>query len=287
LVLAVTLLAIFVIGTWVAMAAINRPPEDPRIKARRELENALNGSEPVVLIGETGLPRYPYWENVPVTFQESPYRDDSCTFESVRSSELELVPQELAPTSFDLEFDVRHNSDRQRESKVGVYFKKCTWDQSTDYSASSQFEIELHDFILPVEVRGKKAPPPQAILVCARVFREVAGKRDEPTPNTVLRHNIVPLEEKMERIWRRLRIESRPDSLAVYCLENGMKNAFKPRPVPRQLLDLIANELAKKFPDRENQNARPEWEARGAIGLFANRANVSFRNVVITNVRTH
>jgi len=284
------ILAVIVACAAIAIrAAINRTPEDQATRARKELAKALQGTDRVELIGETGLPLFECyrWEGAAVPFSDSPYRDGACSFQTLTDSRLELVPAELMPSAFVLDYEARHDANNSdRNSQVGTYFNRYVWESNDEFSASTCVEVVFNDYPIPGLVKGKLQPPPRlsAMLVVSRVIKESGGERDHPAPSTLERHEFQPPRAGEPRSWRRFRIIALPESLSVSLVANGMSVEFGKGPILRNRFESTAHTLRTLIPNIANADSSPKWGPRGSLGLCVNKGQASFRNVSVTPI---
>lgn len=285
------ILAVIVVCAAIAIrAAINRTPEDQATKARKELAKALQGTDPVELIGETGLPVFECyrWEGAAVPFSDSPYRDGACSFQTLTDSRLELVPAELMPSAFVLDYEARHDANNSdRNSQVGTYFNRYVWESNDKFSVSTCVEVVFNDYSIPGLVKGKLQPPPRlsAMLVVSRVMKESGGERDHLAPSTLERQEFQPPRAGEPRSWRRFRVVALPESLSVSVVSDGKSVEFGKGPILRSRFESTARTLRTLIPNIANAESSPEWGPRGSLGLCVNKGQASFRNVSVTPIR--
>jgi serine/threonine-protein kinase len=254
--------------------------EDPLARARDDLARRLSGTDPVVLIPEAGPPAWFEWTTGATIFTESHQHDGGCTIHSVVESRLELVPAVLAPRSYRLEADVRHEANSDPLSEVGVYFGERVWESSAESRLIGWYELAFNDF------RGRPGNPkvprsPKVISLKVVAVRERPNSRDKPAQIPIGEVRIDPPEDFRARVWRRLRIEVRPTGLTA---ENRIANGPVPligTPVERSALDDFGRDTAKQ-PAAAPRADPPPWGTPGAVGVFVRKGQGAFRSVVLT-----
>jgi len=273
-----------VAGLFVVMALARRPSEDESQKALKRLETELKGDQPVVLIDDKGACKWSRWNTGAVPFADSPRHDGALSFQALTTSRLELVPQELLPPEFILEFDVRHDSDEKAPSEVGAYFNHQMWVETSQYRATSLYTVGFNDYEQP---QGPfKEKPPRQILCSGWAFLEQEEKYDRPPNIPVASFKIQP-PPNGPRKWRTIHLEARKDSMKLSSRVDGRLVGFNPLAVSLTRLDKVSRTLSKMvsselFP--EDKEKWPEWGPKGSIGIFVKQGQGSFRNVVLTRI---
>jgi serine/threonine-protein kinase len=275
-----------VAATWLAMAILKPPTRDPVVEGRNQLAAALKGTEPVFLIGNSGGPKMWWrWQEGAVPFAESMYQDGAFAFQSLDTSRLELVPAELLPPAFILDFEARHEANRHQDSAVGVYFNDEIWETGPDYQARDWYQVSWNDFRQPADPKTNPDPASKSIACRLVATRQSPGDFAQSVSRNIGTHRVHVEPDGAPRPWRRIRIVATPDRLLVQLIERDQESKFGTMPRDLESLQAASRMLADQlFPGRERQmNANiPRWGPSGSLGLMVERGIGSFRNVVIT-----
>jgi serine/threonine-protein kinase len=277
--------AIFLPAIAVTVAMLLTRPDDPMARARRELERRLRGTEPVVLIGNTGTPAWYRWQDGATVFADSEFHDGACCFQTLTVSRLELIPGELAPPEFVLEADVRHDETAEPASESGLYFFHGPWETTPEYRAVAWVEVGFNDYPREKNERVKVDSP--AIYARARATVERAEQQDPGASSTLARLTVEPAVTS-QHPWRIIRVRVAADGLRFQSERNGVPITFLQPLVPSKRMTGVGDALANGlFPDCAHQPIanRLAWGHPGAIGLYVIQGKASFRNVRLTPIR--
>ena len=133
-------------GMWLKPRADVAVAEDPVEAERKKILAEIETLAPVVLIGETGRPRYHVKTDDTVVFRTSTYGDDPCTIESVSQMFLPLLSREDVPESFRLQADIRHENYTSNAGRIGLYFGFWSEDISQTLRQSYFQIVSFNDF---------------------------------------------------------------------------------------------------------------------------------------------
>jgi serine/threonine-protein kinase len=286
----VTAAVLLVVAALAARAALNRPPKDPMDVAYEDLAKAMQGNEPVTLVGETGRPKWFSWKDGEVPFTESMYKDGVCAFQTLDQSQLELVPSELLPPAgFVLDFEARHDANKHYLSNIGVYFTDWIWEVGENYQARVVYRIRWNDHQQPFDPLQNRDPSTKMIVCDALATQQTPGMFASKSSTFLGDHKMHVEDEGTPRSWRRVRITATPERLLVTMVQNGSESDFSTMPRDIESLRKVTRTQATQlFPDRAAlpDFNLPHWGPKGSLGLFVDRGIGSFRNVVISPIHS-
>jgi serine/threonine-protein kinase len=246
------------------------------------MQNMLRGGAPVVLIDETGPPRWLRWPTVEAGTGVHA-RDGCFYFQTATIGLLELMPDPQVPR-YRFRAEVRHDFDPSFQGKVGIYFahEKLLGPKGM---ADSFLEITFTDgdssqFV----VKDDKGQKLRRTALSYRYYRNPGQDRgyNGTTLVTKPQESAVqfypPADPKNEiNPWRKLAVEVTPDEVRTYW-DNQL---FAVR--SRVDLEKRANDYLHS--DSESKDLVFRFNPRSALGLYLDRGMASFRRVVIEPLR--
>ena len=244
---------------------------DPDRIPRKLESDAREGK--LVLIGETGHPRWWRWNMGESAAIITPELHQSFSFTTLEEGRLELL-RKAPPEGYRFSAEVRHDQVSQ-QGWVGVYFahsqrvtnegvKNFTWDYT------------FAEFGLAAELPG---PDPKRKYGAASLTPRVRyGNPDQfAVQDEEISTLFLPAQEtQTPPVWRRVEIEVTPKFLRLYW--EGK----------------LAHELTMAQTRRLGEEFRPggkialpevEFDPSGGLGILASRSKGSFRNVVVEPLR--
>jgi serine/threonine-protein kinase len=273
---------LFVIGATAGPRPTVADPPDPAATIQRE----LTAGRPVTLVGETGLPRYHRAVLGPITLGESSLGDGACTFRTDVRDVLELLP-DPGVNRYRVRLDIRHvavNPDPTGadQDHVGFYFGRRMAAAPGRATIHAMFAVLFRDYPAGRPLPGKDPAEQQAHFEALGLFQ---NPRTGVVPKTRWLANLpfptVPVS--CPGRWRTITAEVTADELHIQWADDGGE--------PRELLRWPGERVRTEARTLNDQLAHadpsapaalPDWRPRMPLGVFANRAVVSIRNVVIT-----
>jgi serine/threonine-protein kinase len=275
--------AAIVLGTLLVVAAgtiLLRPDPDRELKAIRK---ELRGTEPVKLVGESGLPRWHRWDGAAGTFTESNYNDGTCSFHAAASAFLVLLPTEDVPAAYLLRADVRHEVASDGASRAGLFFGRRGEDLPDGTRLSYWHRVVFNDHLRFTHAKTGK-PLPNYMGFAPLVLHRTEGELPSGGPNPTALLEITTLPQVGPRPWRTIWIEVRPDTIRLRSAENGgLALPFQPAivKVPR-LAEIVLHTRRGELPGAADPDELPVLS--GSLGLYVAEGQASFRNVEITRL---
>ncbi len=265
---AVTVVLLAVLGVLAAMWR-----SDPR----RQIERDLTAGRRVVLVAETGNPRWSRWEAGAVDLSGSVTEDGTCGFQTHTTSVLTLV---LDPKtdSFRLSADLRQIRSGNDNSGVGLFVGAHDVPARPDLRTTALVGFEFTDFWRSAELQMPKLQANHGLdarglaLIRDGVSASVSwvdlglAAHFRPT-------NLTPSG------WRTIVVDVSPAGVTAFWQTTEGKG-FR----------LTAGEIEAEFASHSRQIAsgrpgfqlpKPVWNPRGAVGVYARSSAVSVRNVTL------
>jgi serine/threonine-protein kinase len=275
---ALLLVGAFALGAiyWPRQKSPDPPgPPDPLAEIRKEL---AEGRE-VVLVGETGEPRWHRWRLGAATLGRSPVEGDgSCYFQAIETALLELLDDPgIDRYTVSAQFRYLASAVPATDGVVGPYFGY------TEPGGPAANAFCRYYAVVTKEVKAGQVPPAEARL---RVRDMTWTRRAGGAPMPQARDFVVrplPLLTSTPGPWRTVILEVAPERIRF---------RWKPEPdAEEQLLaelvrldehQFVVTTTAKPGRPPDKRDVPPNWSPRLPIGIWADRAAVAFRNVVIT-----
>lgn len=262
---------------------VPQPPDDPKVSAYKELAERLRRNEEVILIGPTGAPAWSTWNTGPAVLSTDGNPEAICSFQTATLSMLELVPQELVPTQFKLQAEVRHDADARATSEAGIYWGYCEWEAGERHRAFSWQQCTFNDS----PDADKKTLLEKAIRSSWFSSLEGVGKRDQRAFHPIAQFRIQPGPPGLPRKWRTIQIEWLSNRITLAHVSEVAKLTDAISRTAKEM-NVYGRELAlQHFPSRRQEtNAnQPRFGKPGSIGIVVQKGQGTFRNVVLTPVR--
>ncbi len=275
---AVVFVALLGLGAAFFILKDQAPPEEPLAAMKREL--GKNGT--VVLQGETGEPR---WHRFPIggsVLSRSLIGDKACSFESMNIGVLELYPE--APSDhFLFEGEVRFadsriGNDPGEHPYLGLFVAgELTGDPKKDKSLL--YTLTGLYFEEGPTVRDHNLMH----FASARILQrsDVVSAKGK----SGMAHTVFTPSATVPGPWRKFRIEVWPDRIIPKTVTGGAEQDFTVS-VRGGTIDAMA--LGKALDRLEHEQRKnigpdgltyPKWNSRGAVGIWAYKAAVDFKNV--------
>ena len=285
------------VGIGIYIATEGPPTADKEMRALRR-------GEKVILIGETGAPRYHRWA---VGMGEAGEQGAGKQFMAfaLETGLLELLPDSQTDRyRFSAEFHV--DASVKTDSKAGIYFAHNRSVLDGRVAVDRIVTVEFNDdHLTQMPFKNLKLPEPGKPSVYDPVtIREgiyyglPTGKfKAEVTPLTYLRV-MDPLDsagmKKWDQIpWRQIVATVGPDDVRVEWRDpdgtyrpvgiESHRLPFQPAIPTSKLMareEHYKGELKKDYPGIDTSGFKP-YSPRGGVGLYVYNARVFFRNVVI------
>ena len=285
------------VGIGIYIATEGPPTADKEMRALRR-------GEKVILIGETGAPRYHRWA---VGMGEAGEQGAGKQFMAfaLETGLLELLPDSQTDRyRFSAEFHV--DASVKTDSKAGIYFAHNRSVLDGRVAVDRIVTVEFNDdHLTQMPFKNLKLPEPGKPSVYDPVtIREgiyyglPTGKfKAEVTPLTYLRV-MDPLDsagmKKWDQIpWRQIVATVGPDDVRVEWRDpdgtyrpvgiESHRLPFQPAIPTSKLMareEHYKGELKKDYPGIDTSGFKP-YSPRGGVGLYVYGARVLFRNVVI------
>ena len=249
------------------------PPPDPLEEMRKELA----AGEPVILLGETGEPRWHRWVLGPVLFAPAGSRGGACSYKALDLAMLDLCPDPMTD-SFRLRAELCHfDTVGSGEYTIGLYFGR----QSTLGNDGWRAEVCLN-----VEFSETPRVVPQAAARLDRLM-VTESPTSPPVPSTLgLLSAPFAQTGAAPGPWRTVEVEVTPRGVKAWLGPPGEK------PVP---FGELTADAVHRFYAARNQGLDaltpahginlPAWNPRGAIGLWSVNSAVAVRNVIVSPLK--
>jgi serine/threonine-protein kinase len=274
----------------VAHASQPDPPPDPQEVMRKELREGRS----VTLIGKTGLPEYYRWRMGGGGFGVSPAGDDTCYFESIEYSLLELV-SDPGIDSYCVEFQLCHlaankglpvqnGAAANEDGQIGPYFGDVELPSLNGKRVHALFPVPFSEFRFNRVPGLPKGPRREASLVQTWATLMVLDPAKRPRTSLI---QLQALEyqrgKESERPWRTFRIEVRPGRVWIGWKEGEQYKEALNVPAARlnQTLTALETQMASQLGGPLNI---PDWNPRTPLGIYAYKAALSVREVTISPI---
>jgi serine/threonine-protein kinase len=249
-------------------------PERPRWA----IERRLSRGEAVILIGETGPPRW--LRSLPsddmILASRAPEKPFS--FNSLNVGRLELVPT-VPVLGYRFSAKVRHDQVIADEGgladgETGIYFAYTTHDQESCWC-----ELTFADLGIRAYPRGTPLHPFKTSTVALRLLHRTHGPEAESEFDQQVLINRVnkPFQPEPDK-WRSLALEVWPEVVRAFWGE-GDQAVLIGEISCAELQQLGANRIKP----RDKQSPKPvfTFAPQGGLGLFISKGSASFQNVVV------
>lgn len=270
LVIMLLFVAAFVLGTanWTKSA-------DPLTTIQKELEE---GKE-VVLVGQTGQPRWYRWGLRDSVLLESETGDHTVALQTPAITFLELVP-DPRHDHYRVTASLRHLHANPLGGKVGVYVGH---DSVTTPSGMGYHQVVLAEFSEMYSIPELKTPQAKGEHGVSLVLTTLRAPPEEiinfASTSNVAHFRFVGQEDKQP--WRTISFEVSPDGIELFWGAEGESPTLVGR--------ITAAEMARKRKSVEARIAKntntaialPEWSPRRPLGIWANDSTVLIKNVSI------
>jgi serine/threonine-protein kinase len=264
----------FVAGLTCMIAAYlvwNAP--EPAERAITNIESALARGKNVVLIGETGQPRWSRWCIQDDTNQAPVLRGREFSVQSWGCALLELVRDPQWPC-YRLRAEVRHDESHQH-GDVGLFLAHREHNTSRGV-VHHMLHLSFNDI------------QPGTPLRLAPYLRG-----DENGPSLDIRiggvsNNLNVAPGFRRTTWRKLVVEVTPTAVRAIWEDGQPIGKLAAKDIIRQTSDALKERAARHPEESWKDLLSGDFAARGSLGLYVFRGSASFRSVLIEpNPRGH
>jgi serine/threonine-protein kinase len=272
--------AVLVVGAFVLGALYwprPKPPDPPDPLA--EIRKALAEGREVVLVGETGEPRWHRWRLGTATLGRSPVEGDgSCYFQTIETALLELLDDPgIDRYTVSAQFRYLASARPATDGVIGPYFGYV------EPGGPAANALCRYYAVVTKEVKAGQVPPAEARL---RVRDMTWTRRAGGAPIPQARDFVVrqlPLLANTPGPWRTVILDVSPERIRFrWKLEPGADEELLAELVRLDDRRFAVTTTAKPGRPPDERDVPPNWSPRLPIGIWADRAAVAFRNVVIT-----
>ncbi len=260
------------------------PTPTPALTPLEELQADLAAGKPVGLVGATGDPRWHAWVRGASGFSPAAARDGACSFQTIGHSMLDLCADPMTD-HYRLRAELCHMDatglapgatlPRTGGYKVGLYFGRQTAHGANGWRSEVAMLISFTEF-------------------SARPDEPEYARLDRLTmpwsPTTVLGPSTAGLasvahqrSHNLPGVWRTIEVEVGPAVLQARWIQpNGRSDPLAAMSVAnlRSAYREPPPALTNTFP--ASGIVYPEWNPRGAVGIWSARSAVAVRNVTLT-----
>jgi hypothetical protein len=258
---------------------------------KRQIDRQLTAGQPVVLVGETGLPQWHRWRLGAAPLVESNIEfDRTCSFQSAECSLLELVAD---PMTDRYRFTAELRQDSNKPDVVPLQNAAVGGNQLGIYFGYHHREpdnagmADVHQFLVirfgewqPNERRGNGPHVRQLRCEHVTLVRQ-PGKGSRCHSSTL---EVIPFKpaEKLPDPWRRLEVEVSPESVAVFW----HRDTGEREQVGSWTVDKLATIDQQSAADANEFTlgldlAPARWSPRAPLGVYALGSSLSVRNVML------
>ena len=272
---------LLVIGVTAVGAAAYLDPE----RQRAAIDAEIRKGGKVVLIGETGAPRWTGWrsgEGIARTGVDPVgtfYMSSAFNNQEVARLELASFTQR---DRYRFEAEVRHD-DSADAGEVGVFFASRT-DERKGRSLQvfmlltfNEITVQKSRFPAAALAKGSGKNP---LYMAGRIFSPRANSKNCDRDIVAMNQGVFTPVGMARKSWRKLTIEVTPERVRIY-LDGNLMGDMDPAKMDRDLADRMPV-LVKLDPNLFGPNpVPPRLNLRGGVGLYVSRSSASFRNVTL------
>jgi serine/threonine-protein kinase len=278
------------VATGVGLAMVPKPPPVgvaalPAAPTPQEIQDEyraeLKAGRPVTLIGPTGLPRHHLWRLGSSTLVESWHGDETCTFEAVGPTLLELL-DDPGIDRYIVRAEVRYLNGPGAQpagGHVGLYVGFAHTPNGRGESAITILRLTYSDYD-PEFIRTGELQPQVARSAAAVCFTGPA--RPRMFPMTAHAAPLYVPAKQRPGPWRVVEYEI--DGRNLTPRWQSQKTGKMVDMAPRVLDAAGEYAVTQQKVDEEWPNAGvrvPAWNPRTPLGVFCDSAAVSVRKLVI------
>jgi serine/threonine-protein kinase len=231
-----------------------------------EIESALARGENVVLIGETGKPRWSRWCIQDDTNQAPSLRRSDFSIQSWGCALLELVRDPQWP-SYRLRAEVRHVESHQH-GDVGLFLAHH------EHHAAQGVVHQM------VRLSFQDIQPGTPIRL-APYIRGDGGDRPLDLAIEGVSNNLNVAPGFRRTTWRKLVVEVTPNTVRAFWEGDQPIGTIPVKDIVRHTADVLKKRQALVPEKLWEKISKGDFAARGSLGLFVNRGSAAFRSVVI------
>lgn len=275
------LVAVAPVAVTLALAAAVVPAYRWYTDPLSRMGRALARGETVTLVGPAGLPSWYRWRQSGADLEVTDDGGRAASFRATRCSVLELVP-DPGPGRYRFTAEVRHLESTEGAGAVGVFVGLESFGTDVGWRADRWYGVEYSDYL--ERARDTKTQVRRLEGVDHLPIAHPDGARPNPSKQGVWTE-WYPAPDNAVRLppWRVLTLTVGPDEVRAEWGAAG--DAPRPLPVFRAAADRARRTASHRdFYERSAPTFRPPetgWSARRPVGVYARRAAVAFRNVVI------
>jgi serine/threonine-protein kinase len=266
-----------------AMVYVQRQDPDRPIKA---IEARLKRGEKVVLIGDTGGPRWSRWRTGEEAAQAAVAADGMFTVRSWTLSLLELV-RDPQRDRFRIRAEVRHDQSYE-EGEVGLYFARQQYTHSEEPLQlfmqltfnDVRDEVALFHRAMQGLPKGVRLPPPpkgNQVQLVAQLSGAGAGRHRGQGLKPVL----FQAAGLAGGPWRTVTAEVGPDE--VHALWEGTREVGKlsAGQIVSGAQNLLLQARKQRAHDPQLMQINPHYNPRAPLGIYVRNGSAAFRNVTV------
>ncbi|HTK73924.1 MAG TPA: protein kinase [Gemmataceae bacterium] len=243
-----------------------RSGPEPAERAIADIESTLARGENVVLIGETGQPRWSRWCIQDDANQAPGSRGRGFSVESWGCALLELVRDPQWP-SYRLRAEVRHVESHQH-GEVGLFLAH------REHVTSAGVVHQMLRFSFD------DINPGTPVSLSPYLRGDVGGRafdlRVEGKSRGV---NVAPGFRRTT--WRKLVVEVTPNTVRAVWDDGQPIGKLPVEDIGRQTAGAVTKQIARQGDESLKDLAKADFAPRGSLGLFVYRGVAAFRSVVI------
>jgi eukaryotic-like serine/threonine-protein kinase len=272
---ALALAVVFSLG-----AVLRAPEEPPEVKALKKMQSDLTAKKAVTLLGKTGTPPWHKWLYGPGAFALSAKREDACMFQMFGPSMLELCPDPMTDR-YRVRAELCQLSANQLDGdgvyEIGLYFGR----QSVTGNGGWHSDVALFIWFTDAPLSSRAG--------CAGFGRIVLSEAPN-TPPSESRSKVKPVKytppAALPGPWHVVEFEVTPEGVkSWFDPTEGKPGPFADLPVERIALHYSAPNKVANNSDLNNGMILPEWNPRGALGVWAHDSALAVRNVTVTPLK--
>ena len=272
---------VFVIALAAGGVSAYRDPERQRGVIDREIRKGGK----VVLIGDTGKPRWTEWRSGEATAHAG--LDPVGTFFlSSAFNKREMALLELASStprdSYRFEAEIRHD-DNSDGGDVGLYF-------ASQLAVHKGGSMQVFMQLTFNEIVDQKGHFPAAVIaqgsgknplyMAGRIYSARPDPKHCDMSIVAMNEGVFPPVGAAPKTWRKLTVEVTPQRVRIYLDDNWMGD-MDPLEMAQRVADKMPD-LIRSSPNLFAPNpVPPKLDFRGGLGLFVSRSSASYRIVTL------
>jgi eukaryotic-like serine/threonine-protein kinase len=258
--------ALVAAATCIVAAIFVWTGSEPAERAIAEIESALARGENVVLIGDTGKPRWSRWCIQDDTRQAPGPRGREFSIQSWGFGLLELVRDPQWP-SYRVTAEVKHVESHQH-GEVGLFLAHREHDTSGGV---------VHQLL---RLSFDDINPGTPVSLSPHLRGDVGGRAFDFRVEGISRSlNVAPGYRRTT--WRKLVVEVTPSTVRAFWDDDQPIGKLPVQEIVRQTAGAVSGQIARQADEWLRVLAKGDFAPRGSLGLFVYRGVAAFRSVVI------